>query len=345
MTDGVANRTEVIQKFLVKTDWQHARYQPMAADASFRSYVRLTKPSEQDKSAILMNAPPQTNAPVTSFIVVAEILQSFGFSSPTIMARDVANGLLLIEDLGDDLFADLCVGTPEMEIPLYEAAVDLLVDLSKRPAPAGLAPYSFKVYEQEAQLLLDWYLAATSPNPISAGLRGEYAALVGTACNAIVPTSDVLVYRDFHAENLLWLPDRTGLARVGLLDFQDALAGHPAYDLVSLLEDARRDTGTDLRDRLMARYLRATGVDATDFKQAYCTLGAQRNLKILGIFARLALRDGKTGYIDLMPRVWDHLMRDLSHPMLSDLRGWVEHHVPPPTKEVRQAIKERVHDT
>ncbi len=308
----------------------------MTADASFRSYERLHAPD--GSSAILMNAPPDTNEGVDIFVTIAGILSGYGYSAPRILAQDVAGGLLLIEDLGDDLYARLCRSRPQLEPPLYEAAVDLLIDLSRQPRPTGLQPYSDAVYRREAGLVTDWYLRGSATSGRHASPE-QYLNLVSDACAAAAPFDPVLVMRDYHAENLLWLPDRHGVARVGLLDFQDALLGHPAYDLVSLLEDARRDTSPALQQAMKQRYIAGTATDPQAFEYAYCALGAQRNLKIVGIFARLFLRDGKAGYLGLIPRVWGHLQRDLAHPDLKDLRRWVEQNVPEPTPDTLNVIR------
>jgi aminoglycoside/choline kinase family phosphotransferase len=329
------DREQVIRTFLETCGWDQARRQAMTADASFRSYERLYGPG--DNTAILMNAPPETNEPVDIFAAIAEILLEYGYSAPRILAPDYANGLLLIEDLGDDLFARICWSHAQLEAPLYESAVDLLIDLSGQPQPATLPPYSDAVYRREASLLPDWYLRAATGG-VNTGRAAEFLDLVSTACAAVAPFEPVLVMRDYHAENLLWLPDRRGVARVGLLDFQDALLGHPAYDLVSLLEDARRDTSPSLQSDMKQRYIAATPLDPADFEYAYCAIGAQRNLKIIGIFARLFLRDGKAGYLDLIPRVWGHLQRDVAHPRLQDLRRWIDANVPEPTSETLNAI-------
>jgi aminoglycoside/choline kinase family phosphotransferase len=193
-----------------------------------------------------------------------------------------------------------------------------------------LPPYDDAVLAREAALVRQWWMPAAGAEP-SADLAAEFDALVAESTVAVAPCRDVLVLRDYHAENLIWLPERIGAARVGLLDYQDALAGHAAYDLVSLLEDARRDTSPDLREAMIRRYLdRHPGLHGAAFRAAYAALGAQRNLKIVGIFARLAIRDGKPRYLSLIPRVWGHLQSDLAHPALAPLRDWVARHVPPP---------------
>ena len=241
-----------------------------------------------------------------------------------------------MEDLGDALYARACNAQNETE--LYRAAVDTLARLRGMKRPDNLRLYDTTEYTRESNLAIEWYLPAATNSAVNPALGQEFAQLIATACAGITGDQTCLVLRDYHAENLIWLPERAGVARVGLLDFQDALWGHPAYDLVSLLEDARRDTTPDLRAAMIDAYCHETGAESQDFRRAYATLGAQRNLKIIGIFTRLFLRDGKAGYLDLIPRVWAHLENDLAHPALSDLRRFVSTHLPPPTKRVLDRI-------
>jgi N-acetylmuramate 1-kinase len=281
-----------------------------------------------------MDAPPDSGEAIDPFLHVARFLSGAGFSAPEIYAADRENGLILMEDMGDDLYARVCAKSPGLETPLYEAAIDALCELHQKPPPE-LPDYSQTIYLREARLLVDWYM----PPAFSDDLKAEFDTLIGAACGQIPTTQKTCVLRDYHAENLLWLPDRTGIARVGQLDFQDALLGHPAYDLVSLLEDARRNTSAELRDAMIARYLDQSGADPDRFLQAYAILGAQRNLKIIGIFSRLYLRDDKPDYIDLIPRVWDHLQRDLQHPALANLKAFMDRHIPAPAPDILQRLK------
>ena len=226
------------------------------------------------------------------------------------LGADPARGLVLLEDLGDDLFARLCARDPRREPELYAAAVDLLADLQRRPPPGadgGWAPppYDLAFLLREARLVLEWYLPAATGRAVPDDLAAEYEALAAAALAPVLAAPPVAVLRDYHAENLIWLPGRAGHARVGMLDYQDMLLGHPAYDLVSLLEDARRDTSPALRAAMRARYLAASGAEPEAFGHAAAVLAAQRNLKILGLFTRLARRDGKPRYLGHLPRVWD----------------------------------------
>jgi len=289
-----------------------------------------------------MDAPTETNDGIQPFLNVGEYLLKQGFSAPEAYAKDIQNGLILLEDLGDDLLARVCAQNPALERTVYGASVDTLVALQNCASLPDVPKYEAGDYLREANLLTGWYLPAVTGKPVSTAMQSEYSALVEQACAEIEPQPPCLVLRDYHAENLLWLPQRNGVRRIGLLDYQDALIGHPAYDLVSLLEDARRDTDLNLQQDMIDRYLKATGLERRSFLRAYATLGAQRNLKIIGIFSRLCLRDGKCDYLDLISRVWEHLQKDLSHSDLSDMRQWVNRNVPPPDPPALSRIRERL---
>lgn len=331
----MAQREQLLLDFLATTQWKTATRDPLAADASGRNYERLTL---NGSTAILMNAPYEAGEDVRPFVAVTDMLTRFDLTPPQVIAQDIENGFLLLEDLGNDLFARVCETDPDLEITMYSAAIDVLAQLHKHPAPDALPPYDMAVYLREVQLVTDWYMPALT-GEVTPALQSEFDAIVTQTFMQIPSQNPVLVMRDYHAENLLWLPDREGTSRVGLLDYQDALAGHLAYDLVSLLEDARRDTSAELRAQMIAQYLGKTDHDVDEFMAAYALLGAQRNLKIVGIFARLSLRDGKAHYIDLIPRVWDHLMRDLQHPACARLSAWVAQHLPPPTSANLQKLR------
>jgi N-acetylmuramate 1-kinase len=332
-------REEIVRRFLSENGWDGARRTPLAGDASARRYERLARPGE---TAILMDVPPGSGLSTRPFLAVARWLASGGFSAPVILAADDGAGLVLLEDLGDDLFAVLCARQPGIERDLYAAAVDCLAAIHDRPPPASdtgwtAPPYDSAILMREARLAVEWYLPAATGE--DGGERvAEFACLAETALAGIPASRPSVVYRDYHAENLVWLPGRAGAARVGLLDFQDMLAGHPAYDLVSLLEDARRDVGAELREAMIARYIARTGAEAGPFRRAARILSAQRNLKILGLFTRLCRRDGKPRYLEYLPRVWSHLMHDLREPDLAALRSWVVANLPAPEPHVRAAI-------
>ncbi|MGR3433434.1 MAG: aminoglycoside phosphotransferase family protein [Shimia sp.] len=321
------SRAATIDAFLATTDWAQARRTPLAGDASARRYERL---SGGPTPALLMDADPARGEDVAPFVAIAAHLRTHGLHAPQVHAADAEAGLLVIEDLGEGLFARLA-DDPEVEIGLYSAATDVLVALRELPPPPGLARYGPAEMAASVDLVSEWYAPGTPPlRPIAeAGLA------------ALPAMAEVTILRDFHAENLIWRPDAQGLARVGLIDFQDAVVGSPAYDIASLLTDARRDVRPAARATVLARYLAATGDDPHVLERAVAVQGAKRNLRILGVFARLCLRDGKPGYVDLMPRVWAHLQCDLAHPALVDLRAAVAAHLPAPDAAFRADLKSR----
>lgn len=299
--------------FLAANGWAGAAIVPLAGDASFRRYFRVV---DGNRRAVLMDAPPPHEDP-RPFVDIARWLHDRGFAAPTIHAADLATGLVLIEDFGDDRMREAVDADLSRGPALYKAAVDLLVALHREPH-APLAPYDRTVLHREVDLLVDWYCPAVGINPD----RARYSAAWDAVFDAALTDAPVTVLRDYHAENLMLV--RGGL---GLLDFQDALAGHPAYDLVSLLQDARRDVEPDIEAAMLAHYRAASGA-GDDFDAAYHVLGAQRNAKIIGIFTRLWRRDGKPRYPTLCPRVWRYLDHDLAHPALAPVAGWFAANIP-----------------
>lgn len=334
MTAPDGTGPDAFAAFLAEAGWAGAAVEPLAGDASPRRYFRLRRPD--GTPAVLMDAPAARGEDIGPFLALTRWLRAEGFSAPEPLHADPAAGLLLLEDLGDALYARVASASPAEEPALYARAVDLLAALAARPAPAragaahAVAPYDRPTLLREARLATDWYLAGATGAAPPPDLLAEFEALLAAACAPVEGTTACLVLRDYHALNLIWLPDRPGLAAVGLLDYQDALRGHPAYDLVSLLEDARRDLAPGLAEAMLARHLAATGAEPEAFRTAFAALGAQRNLKIIGIFARLRLRDGKPQYLRLIPRVWGHLAADLAHPALAPLAAFVRRHLPPP---------------
>ncbi|MGH6994064.1 MAG: tRNA (adenosine(37)-N6)-threonylcarbamoyltransferase complex ATPase subunit type 1 TsaE [Stellaceae bacterium] len=350
-----AERILAIRNFLDASGFGAAARERIQGDASTRSYERLTL---KGSTYILMNSPKRPDGPVvrdgkpysaiahlaedvTPFIAMALGLRARGFSAPAIFAADREAGLLAIEDLGDDW---LVAGEPPAPIETrYAAAADLLAALHGQRLPEVLpvAPgidyplprYDLEALLIEAELLLDWYLPKLEAK-ISDAKRDRYLALWRDALMPVLQAPATWVLRDVHSPNLLWLPERDGTARVGLLDFQDAVWGHAAYDLASLLQDARVDVPELMEIALLSRYTRARlaadpRFDAPDFVRAYASLAAQRASKILGIFARLDARDGKPQYLRHLPRVWGYLRRALAHPALAPLQAWYRANVPP----------------
>ena len=350
-----AERIAAIRRFLARAGFALAERQHMQGDASTRAYERLTV---DNATYILMNSPRRPDGPVvrdgkpysaiahlaedvTPFIAMALTLREHGFSAPAIFASDREHGLLLIEDLGPEPVA---AGDPPAPIEARcEVAIDVLAALHRNRLPDMLpveqgVEYRLPKYDLEAllievELLLDWYLPKLDTK-ISDNKRDVYLSLWRDALLPTMQGQQTWVLRDFHSPNLLWLPERQGLARIGLLDFQDAVMGSPAYDVASLLQDARVDVPELMEIALLSRYTRArlkteAGFDAPAFVRAYATLAAQRASKILGIFARLEMRDGKPQYLRHLPRVWGYLQRSLAHPALAPLQSWYKLHVPP----------------
>ncbi|MEM9248290.1 MAG: phosphotransferase [Pseudomonadota bacterium] len=331
-------RAEQIETFLAQAAWGTAARTPLAGDASSRRYERLDHPSRGP--AVLMDADATQLESTRAFLRIAQHLRASGLSTPQILAKDLDHGLLLLEDLGDDLFARLTRTDLSLEPTLYAAAIDVLACLHRIPPPGDLPLYGPDRMAPLAALAIEWY-AARQDAPASTATPQALSDACHTVLMRAAPETSVMVFRDYHAENLLWLPTRSGQARVGLLDFQDAALGHPGYDVVSLLADARRDVTPETRAAMMRRYIDLTGHAEDSFAAACAALSAQRNLRILGVFARLSLRDAKTGYLGLIPRVWAHLQRDLAHPVCAPLRAVAEAHLPPPTDRWLSDLRKR----
>ncbi len=307
---------EGVEAFLADNEWSDGRIEPVAGDASFRRYFRVI---DGTREAILMDAPPPHEDP-KPFIDMADYLCAHGFRAPKIYARDLARGLVLLEDFGDIQMREHLDQYPADEHAIYTKAIDTLVRLTKAPL-ANIAPYDEAVYLREVRLLTDWYMPAM-------GLPHDQSGYDKIWVEALSPLlvetgGHVTVLRDYHAENIMLLDD----GEQGIIDFQDALIGHPAYDLVSLLQDARRDVSPELEKEMLAYYRQASEADDA-FDAHYALLGAQRNAKIIGIFTRLWKRDGKARYLDFLPRMWGLLERDLAHPELVALKQWFDHHIP-----------------
>jgi tRNA threonylcarbamoyl adenosine modification protein YjeE len=320
-------RNRAIEAFLDTQGWSDAPRRPVSGDASFRHYERLRR---NGASVILMDAPPPQED-VRPFIRIDEILCRLGFSAPAILARDVEQGFLLLEDLGDATFTRILAGSGD-ETALYAAAVDVLVALHRHAPPADLPTYGGELLLEAPELILDWYLPNRDGRPTPAPVRAAFRAAWQQVLPLVGRFPPVLALRDYHADNLMWLPDRDGVRRVGLLDFQDALIGSPAYDLVSLLQDVRREVPAALEEAMIRRYLDATGLDEAMFRETYAVVGAFRNARITGLWPRLWKRDGRPRYLRYRPRTWAMLERDLAHPALAPVRAWFDREMPPATR-------------
>jgi aminoglycoside/choline kinase family phosphotransferase len=306
-----------VHEFLDRCGWAGARVEPLAGDASFRRYFRVI---EGERSAVLMDAPP-SHEDVRPFVAVAEWLNSVGLTAPEILARDIEHGLLLLGDFGDWRLREMLDSDPSREAELYELATDVLIHLHQHAPMEGLQPHGLNQWLEEIALFTDWYCPALD---LAVDVDGFQAAwrqvLEPVAGDGLGP---VTVLRDYHAENVMLVRGREGVRHFGLLDFQDALAGHPAYDLASVLEDARRDVSPQIERAMIDRYVAATG-NAEAFERAYWALAAQRNTRILGVFTRLWKRDNKPHYTTFQPRMWGLLERDLARPGLKPVRTWFD---------------------
>ncbi len=313
--------------FLASCGWQGADILPLAGDASFRRYFRVV---EGNRSAVLMDAPPPHEDP-RPFIAVAEWLASVGLSAPQILARDLDKGLLLLGDFGDWRLREFLDEDPARERELYELATDVLIHLHQHSPMEGLPVHGLDQWLDELKLFTDWYCPAVGLEVDAASYQAAWTGVLGpVADDGLGP---VTVLRDYHAENVMLVQGREGVGHFGLLDFQDALAGHPAYDLASVLEDARRDVPTEIERAMIDRYVAATGHSET-FERAYWGLAAQRNTRILGVFTRLWKRDNKPHYCKFQPRMWGLLERDLAQPELAPVRDWFDANV---TAEFRRS--------
>ena len=330
------DRSAKADAFCTRAGWGGVPRGFLAGDASARRYERLRDAA--GRTAVLMDAPPDAGEDVGAFLRVDAHLRGLGLSAPEVLAADEASGFVLLEDLGDDLFARLLARDPSVEPPLYEAATDVLVTLQSHPPADGLAVYDAAAMAAAISPTFDWYRFAAT------GERADQSLICALMADLLARHAGgppVMILRDYHAENLIWLPDRQAEARVGLLDFQQAMLSHRAFDLVSLLQDARRDVPRDVEERMIARFVAATGVGDGPFRAAYALIGAQRHLRILGVFARLSLHSGKPQYVDLIPRVWRDLWRDLSHPAALSLARKLRLLLPEPTPTLLQKIKDQ----
>jgi aminoglycoside/choline kinase family phosphotransferase len=329
-------RQHAMSAFLAAQGWDAVAPAMLTGDASFRRYYRL---ADNGRRAILMDAPPPQED-IRPYVGVAAILRGLGFSAPQIYAEDCDNGFLLIEDFGDDTYTRLLARGAD-ETALYSLAIDTLIELQR--AVAGDRPPELPLYDEErllteAALLVDWYAPSVLGAPLSAAAREDFLARWREVLPRAALPAPTLVLRDYHVDNLMLLPGRPAVQGCGLLDFQDAVCGPPSYDLVSLLEDARRDVPPALRAAMTERYLAGfPGLDREAFRRSAAILAAQRNCKIIGIFTRLWRRDGKPGYLAHIPRVWRLIEDELHEPALSPIADWLARHLPPCVRRIPSA--------
>jgi N-acetylmuramate 1-kinase len=310
-----------LAEFVVRAGWADAAVTPLPGDASFRRYFRLSRANGQ--SAMLMHAPPPHEDPAP-FLHVAHWLNQHAVRAPTILAEEPQAGWVLTEDFGNDRMREWLDTHPAGERAAYEAAVETLAALHRLPA-GPFPPYDMAVYQREVALLTEWWCPAHGLDVDADGYAAAWDEVLAPVMARQSP--GVTVLRDYHAENIMLLGGLPG-APQGLIDFQDALVGHRAYDLVSLLQDARRDVDVHLETAMLLHYAQCSGDADDEFLSDYATLGAQRNAKIVGIFTRLNARDGKPRYLGMIPRVWAALERDLAHPALAPVADWFNANIP-----------------
>jgi N-acetylmuramate 1-kinase len=319
--------------FLAAHGWENADIHPLAGDASFRAYFRVHK---QQATAVLMVAPPDKES-VEPFVAIGRHLETLGLSVPHIIGADPDNGLALLEDLGDALFPDaLTAGANEHA--LYGAATDVLVHVHGQKCPVSLPgvngnhdlpQFTADRLQNEVDRVLEWHWEAIHHTTAPASVCAAYHAAWAPLWQKLASDPLVLTQYDYHSPNLMWLPERNNLQQIGVLDFQDALQGPAAYDVVSLLQDPRRDLAAGLEDAMVAQYIKnRRDIDVAQFNTSYAILGAQRAARILGTFVRLWKRDGKPGYLQHQPRVWQYLDRNFAHPDMRDVKAWFDAHVP-----------------
>ena len=329
------DRTQAADDFLVANGWANATRKPLAGDASFRRYERITQDGKAD--TVLMDAPPpQEN--VRPFVAIGRHLVALGLSAPRILAEDPELGFLLLEDLGDDTYTRL-LGKEHDETQLYELATDALIHLHRFTVsdvtPAGVTPYGEVRLLEEVDRLNTWYLPLINAPELSTDVREAYMDIWKALLPQAWRAPESLVLFDYHVDNLLLLPNRPAVEACGLLDFQDAVIGPVTYDLMSLLEDARRDIDPDLVANMKARYCAAfPEMTRDDFETSWAVMAAQRHLRVIGTFARLKLRDDKPHYLEHMPRLWRYMDTCLHHPVLAPLKEWLDTHVPPALRRV-----------
>ena len=322
------DRIDVLHQFLKKNDWDDGDRKLLAADASFRHYDRIIKGNE---SRVLMDAPPPMED-IRPFVLVDQKLESLGFTVPHIYDKDEEHGFILLSDMGDDTYTRLIAKGAD-EKALYELATDVLIKLhsfeERDVVPNNLPKYDNEALLNEADLFTQWYMPAVFGKETDENVAKEYDELWLKLFSKVHATPQTMVLRDYHVDNLMIVPGKTGLNKCGLLDFQDALHGSIVYDIMSLLEDARRDIDDDLYRTMQDRYIKGVGIkNVEEFKTAWAILAAQRHAKVLGIFVRLCVRDHKPRYLVHINRLWRLIERALQHPVLAELKVWFDKNVP-----------------
>lgn len=326
--ESVPDRSELLRDFLDRNGLAAAEISPLADDCSFRRYFRVNRGAEH---YVVMDAPPDLED-VVPFATLSGLLNGYGYSAPRVLAKDIGHGFLLLDDFGDATYTKaLSRGADERA--LYALALDVLIDLGHRPIAeaAEMVPfYDDAKLVAEAAMFIDWYLVPGLGLEVSDGLREEYLSAWRDVLPVLREAPECLVLRDYHVDNLMVIGNRDGLGACGLLDFQDAVIGPSSYDVVSLLQDSRRDIDDDLVAAMLERYFEAMGpdIDRAAFMRSYYAFGAQRALKVFGIFARQSVLYGNHGYLQHIQRLWRHTEANARIPELDGVREWIDRVVP-----------------
>lgn len=332
----MTSRDTMRADFLASTDWHDAQIIDMTPDASARSYARLSGGAGR---AVLMDAPPDLDLKTDMFMRLAGHLNNIGLSAPKILAANPALGFLILEDLGEHLVYDRTERAETSETALYTRLCDVALHLWANPPKFELPRYDAGEMTAQMDLFADWYCTYTQGSDPQAAR--DLIAQLSERIASVLPDETGLIHRDYHVQNLLFVPTRNGLASIGILDFQDAMLGPQAYDIASLLTDARQDVPARLRQQMLGHCAQVTGRDLDGFSREFALCALQRNLRIIGIFARLSLRDGKRHYPALLPRVFGYIDEALSHPALSDLAALFTRAAAAPAADVIRALQTR----
>ncbi|MFN7039086.1 MAG: aminoglycoside phosphotransferase family protein [Alphaproteobacteria bacterium] len=331
----MSDREKIRENFLKVNNINNSNIELLPADASFRNYYRI---KEGKNSFILMDAPPDKEPNTGIFVKVSEFLNDNGFSAPKIIKADLKKGFLLLEDLGNNSFNKILEEDNSKGELLYSYAIDVLLKLHSISVPDAILPYyTDDLILKELNRFIEWYIPVLNGEVISKKLQEEYEVVWKHLLQYARQIPETTVLRDYHVDNLMWLEDRENIRKVGLLDFQDAIVGSPVYDIVSLLQDARREVSEEITQAMITKYLTAKpDILRKDFLASYSILGAQRNLRIIGNFARKSVRDKNSNYLKFLPRVWSNIEKNLKHPLLFPLKAWLDKVISPQVRGNRE---------
>ena len=316
------NRDLNLYSFVLNCGFKEEDIIPIKNDASFRKYYRI-----KNKKLIVMDAPPDKGESIEQFRAIADIIHTFNLSAPQITSFDTKHGFMLLEDFGQTSFSNIL--NKDNESKLYKKAIEVLIQINKQSKSkekkiSKLKSYSIDLLVNESLLFIDWYLEKRKGELVSSDQKKEFIKILNDFYNNIKPQSSTLVLRDYHVDNLFFLNNQKSLKQVGLIDFQDAVIGSPLYDLASLLEDVRRPLRRNLQKKLLEIYIKAISINGQDAEREMRFFSIQRNLKILGIFCRLSIRDKKDGYLKYLPNAVKLLRKNLQDPFFINLVNWLK---------------------